>query len=698
MPLNYSGGLPPNISLLQNVIPYLDARYNGWSPGITVSPNGGPGGDGGDFGPNTVGTTTNGCYEANAFGVQLGGSLIYLLGGVTWASGVAISSLNTVITAGSSGGITGTNLPFVTVSPIGLSTSGVVLPNNGANYGPDTSGTTTSGIAEAVTSLSGKGGIVQLLSGTFNINSKITIPLNVQLIGANPGGFVSSSQYSATVLNDNLTSSDCITFQISGGQPGGQSIQNVTIVSNVLKTSGATIDMGSASYGLVIRGVFLNGNNFNGYDGIITGASPAQFYIENCQFSDYQDAGFLVNASGSGGNICYVTNCNFSPYTVNSSPYKGDAIRIESYPGGGLFLTGINATKWNNGLNITGTGQITALNVSSCTFDQMTTYGIYLPNTNNNFYQSQFQNVLVSFCGTGLYQGSNGAIDSIQFSNFIASACTQEGIKLTGHGGFTFVGGIVENSSNVIHNTYANINLQMNTNATVIMRGFYSAGSTPNYGLQIVENNNNQIEYDGYITTGGTGQVTITGSNTTNVYVRDSINIWNRDSIPIQLEVFSGNLIAVAGTFNTTGALSANTPNGALFLGSNIREVGGVNTSGVYGVATNINSTNIQPISLQTGLTTILNINPPIPNANGILLIPVSVESFGTNASGVLNVKYASVSGQYVTQIVNIPPTNTGIADTYPFLCPASTISGIIITGLGSANNVLKASATILGL
>ena len=101
MPLQYSGGLPPNISLLQNVIPYLDARYNGWSPGITVSPNGGPGGDGGDFGPNTIGTTTNGCYEANAFGVQLGGSFIWLLMELLGLVELLYSPLNTVIKAGS---------------------------------------------------------------------------------------------------------------------------------------------------------------------------------------------------------------------------------------------------------------------------------------------------------------------------------------------------------------------------------------------------------------------------------------------------------------------------------------------------------------------------------------------------------------------------------------------------------------------
>ena len=41
--------------------------------------------------------------------------------------------------------------PYVTVSPVGLSTAGVTEANNGAGYGPDTPGTTTGGWLEAYT-------------------------------------------------------------------------------------------------------------------------------------------------------------------------------------------------------------------------------------------------------------------------------------------------------------------------------------------------------------------------------------------------------------------------------------------------------------------------------------------------------------------------------------------------------------------
>jgi hypothetical protein len=87
---------------------------------------------------------------------------------------------------------TGVNAaPFLVVSPIGLSTAGVLAPNNGAPFGPDTSGTTTCGIQEAFNSLptmtvypisgtsvtlTGRVGDVRLLRGVFNTTSLITIP------------------------------------------------------------------------------------------------------------------------------------------------------------------------------------------------------------------------------------------------------------------------------------------------------------------------------------------------------------------------------------------------------------------------------------------------------------------------------------------------------------------------------------------
>jgi hypothetical protein len=79
----------------------------------------------------------------------------------------------------------------VTVSPIGLA-NGASTANNGCPFGPDTPGTTTSGIMEAFNSLAdvnvydgggnlvaGKCGAVKLLRGVFNTTSRITCPPGV---------------------------------------------------------------------------------------------------------------------------------------------------------------------------------------------------------------------------------------------------------------------------------------------------------------------------------------------------------------------------------------------------------------------------------------------------------------------------------------------------------------------------------------
>jgi hypothetical protein len=67
--------------------------------------------------------------------------------------------------------------PFITVSPLGTTTTPVTqLQNNGADFGPDTPGTHSWGIQEALDSLGETGGHIYLLPGTFII----TAPSGIQ--------------------------------------------------------------------------------------------------------------------------------------------------------------------------------------------------------------------------------------------------------------------------------------------------------------------------------------------------------------------------------------------------------------------------------------------------------------------------------------------------------------------------------------
>jgi hypothetical protein len=100
------------------------------------------------------------------------------------------------------------------VSPIGLSTSGVTTANNGADFGPDTPGTTTCGVQEALNSLpnctvnnkslaqaysiTGQTGSVRLLQGVFSISSLITIPAgDITIEGAGMSSWIPPNNIAA---------------------------------------------------------------------------------------------------------------------------------------------------------------------------------------------------------------------------------------------------------------------------------------------------------------------------------------------------------------------------------------------------------------------------------------------------------------------------------------------------------------------
>lgn len=97
--------------------------------------------------------------------------------------------------------------PFVTVSALGISNGGSAATNNGADFGPDTPGTTTSGIQDALDSIASTGGTIVLLTGVFsNVGSPLHNTGPNQVVWCNPGCTIefSSSTTPIQVLDTNV--------------------------------------------------------------------------------------------------------------------------------------------------------------------------------------------------------------------------------------------------------------------------------------------------------------------------------------------------------------------------------------------------------------------------------------------------------------------------------------------------------------
>lgn len=178
----------------------------------------------------------------------------------------------------------------VTVSPIGLLTSGVSLTNNGCNYGPDTLGTTTSGIQEALTALEPTGGKLVLCLdnlhglGVFNITSNMTYTSDyaITIEGVTRGreefSATTADAYGVFLMVNTLGSGTfALTINVNTSNLGMCRLSNFTMRGIALGTTGSSGGM---------RGVTFSG----GPQG-----SPGQVEIDNIAFEYMTDPFQFLN-------------------------------------------------------------------------------------------------------------------------------------------------------------------------------------------------------------------------------------------------------------------------------------------------------------------------------------------------------------------------------------------------------------------
>jgi hypothetical protein len=170
--------------------------------------------------------------------------------------------------------------PYVTVSPVGLA-AGFEF-NNGADFGPDTPGTQTSGIQEAVNSVNQ--GVenpatplpICLLSGLFKTYTDIILPYTSNLTLAGSEGTYIQAQASGTFTNGVFSQTSSVSFPAIFGW----NISNIWIDANGIAPHGVYWKI-AADLGFNNTWANVNCLNATDYNWYLYGIANGVMY--NCQ-------------------------------------------------------------------------------------------------------------------------------------------------------------------------------------------------------------------------------------------------------------------------------------------------------------------------------------------------------------------------------------------------------------------------------
>jgi hypothetical protein len=115
--------------------------------------------------------------------------------------------------------------PYITVSAKGISNGLSDIPNDGADFGPDTPGTHTSGILEAVNYQQQNGGVIKLLPGRFIISP------NAPLTQVSSSNLLGYPEYAVIPISGQYSSSNLSMLNITGS--GGDILTGGSMVGTV---------------------------------------------------------------------------------------------------------------------------------------------------------------------------------------------------------------------------------------------------------------------------------------------------------------------------------------------------------------------------------------------------------------------------------------------------------------------------------
>jgi hypothetical protein len=222
-------------------------------------------------------------------------------------------------------------LPWVRVSPNGIANGKSTIPNDGAEFGPDTSGTTTGGLQEAIESLRGVWGSV-VFWGIIPIKSGLSIYPGIALKGAGPlsaGGLGESIIKPASSLNSPAIT--CLVDPIFADEYF-PCLENFTIYGGA--GDGIRVDgVHGSIYDIYIHHVSVfnvSGNGFN----ILPNNSSLKAWVDDVYFENCGQNGVLQNGGILRLNNAYIFNNQLKGVDAN---------------GMGILQMGPGSEVWNNG-------------------------------------------------------------------------------------------------------------------------------------------------------------------------------------------------------------------------------------------------------------------------------------------------------------------------------------------------------------
>jgi hypothetical protein len=261
-------------------------------------------------------------------------------------------------------GITGT--PFVTVSPVG--TAQGYPKNNGANYGPDTAGTTTKGVQEAWSS----GKSVMMGSGTFDV-APVQLKASNQIIrGAGIGvtilnisgtianGFTSANGISNVIIAD---LSLVQTFSPAGPDVAfvlGTSNSNLTFERVSFKAPGSQVVLSTENASLTA--ITAANVNFNlTFSECVIDGTGQYASAPNCVTSIGRNVSWIgcrfINAVGGGLILYGLARPNIDgPFTVIGCTFYGNYqdLIVQQVYGATISSNSFYSTTGGAGLTIIG--------------------------------------------------------------------------------------------------------------------------------------------------------------------------------------------------------------------------------------------------------------------------------------------------------------------------------------------------------